>query len=70
MVSILKKYKFILLLIPLGFVIRYVDRKVTEDGFLSTNAIEDHYVFIAVLVVIVVALLAAILFFDRQSNSN
>jgi hypothetical protein len=65
----LKKFRFILLLIPLGIVIRYVDQKVTQDGFLSTNAIGDHYIFIAGLVVIVTGLLAAILYFDQQSNS-
>ena len=65
----LKKFRFILLLIPLGIVIRYVDQKVTQDGFLSTNAIGDHYIFIAGLVVIVTGLLDAILYFDQQSNS-
>lgn len=65
----LKKFRFILLLIPLGIVIRYVDQKVTRDGFLSSNAIGDHYIFIAGLVVIVIGLLAAILYFDQQSNS-
>ena len=65
----LKKFRLILLLIPLGIVIRYVDQKVTQDGFLSTNAIGDHYIFIAGLVFIVIGLLAAILYFDQQSNS-
>ena len=64
-----KKYKFILLLIPLGIVIRFVDQKVTQDGFLSTNAIADHYLFIAGLVVIVIGLLVAVLYFDQNSNS-
>ncbi|MCH1454538.1 MAG: hypothetical protein L7U59_09005, partial [Flavobacteriaceae bacterium] len=62
-------YKFILLLIPLGIVIRFVDQKVTQDGFLSTNAIADHYLFIAGLVVIVIGLLVAVLYFDQNSNS-
>jgi hypothetical protein len=65
----LRKFRFLLLLIPLGIVIRFVDQKVTQDGFLSTNAISDHYLFIAGLVVIVIGLLAAILYFDKQSNS-
>lgn len=64
----LKKFRFILLLIPLGIIIRFVDQKVTQDGFLSTNAISDHYLFITGLVVIVIGLLAAILYFDKQSN--
>ena len=65
----LKKFRFILLLIPLSIIIRFVDQKVTQDGFLSTNTIADHYIFIASLVVIVIALLGAILYFDKQSNS-
>ena len=52
----------------MGIVIRFVDQKVTQDGFLSTNAISDHYLFITGLVVIVIGLLAAILYFDKQSN--
>ena len=64
----LKKFRFILLLIPLGIIIRFVDQTVTQDGFLSTNAISDHYLFITGLVVIVIGLLAAILYFDKQSN--
>ena len=65
----LKKFRFILLLIPLGIIIRFVDQKVTQDAFLSTNTIADHKIFIASLVVIVIALLGAILYFDKQSNS-
>lgn len=64
----LKKLSFILILIPLGIIIRFVDQKVTEDGFLSTNAISDHYLFVTGLVIIVIGLLAAILYFDKQSN--
>lgn len=64
----LKKLSFILILIPLGIIIRFVDQKVTEEGFLSTNAISDHYIFITGLVIIVIGLLAAILYFDKQSN--
>ena len=65
----IKKFRFLLLLIPLGIVIRFVDHKVTQDGFLSTNTISDHYLFITGLVVIVIGLLAAILYYDKQSNS-
>jgi hypothetical protein len=63
-----KKFGFLLLLIPLGIVIRYIDRKVTQDGFLSTNAISDHYLFISGLVVVVIVLLNAILYFDKKSD--
>ena len=65
----IKKLRFILILIPLGIIIRFVDLKVTRDGFLSTNSVADHYVFIAGLVIIVIGLLTAILYFDKQSNS-
>ena len=65
----LKKLSFILILIPLGIIIRFVDQKVTEEGFLSTNAISDHYLFVTGLVIIVIGLLAAILYFDKQSNT-
>ena len=64
----LKKLSFILILIPLGIIIRFVDQKVTEEGFLSTNAISDHYLFVTGLIIIVIGLLAAILYFDKQSN--
>ena len=65
----LNKFKFLLLLIPLAFVIMFVDQKVTQDGFLSSNDITDHYIFITGLVIIVIGLLVAILYFDKQSNS-
>ena len=64
----LMKLSFILILIPLGIIIRFVDQKVTEEGFLSTNAISDHYLFVTGLVIIVIGLLATILYFDKQSN--
>ena len=64
----LKKLSFILILIPLGIIIRFVDQKVTKEGFLSTNTISDHYLFVSGLVIIVISLLAAILYFDKQSN--
>lgn len=65
----LNKFKFLLLLIPLSIVIMFVDQKVTQDGFLSSNDITDHYIFITGLVIIVIGLLVAILYFDKQSNS-
>jgi len=68
MLNILKKLRFLFLLIPLGIILRYVDLKVTKDGFLSTNNIYDHYAFIGGLVFLVFGLLAAILYFDKKSN--
>ena len=55
-------------MVPLGIIIRFVDQKVTEEGFLSTNAISDHYLFVTGLIIIVIGLLATILYFDKQSN--
>jgi hypothetical protein len=43
--SFLNKYKFILLLIPIGLFIAFLDGKILE-GFLATNEIPDHYIFI------------------------
>ena len=68
MLNILKKLRFVLLLILIGIIVRYIDLKVTKDGFLSTNEISDHYVFIGGLVFLVIGLLAAILYFDKKSN--
>ena len=68
MQNIFKKIKFLLLLIPLGIVISYVDRQVTKDGFLSTNEISDHYIFIGGLILIVISLLGAVLYYDKKSN--
>ena len=68
MLNIVKKLRFILLLIPLGIIIRYLDLKVVKGGFLSTNKISDHFMFIGGLVFLVLALLAVILYFDKKSN--
>jgi len=68
MLNILKKLRFVFLLIPIGIIVRYIDLKVTKDGFLSTNEITDHYVFIGGLVFLVIGLLAFILYFDKKSN--
>mgnify|MGYP001432071620 CR=1 FL=1 len=65
----LKKFKFLLLLIPLAIIIRFVDQRIIQDSFLSSNDIADHYIFITGLVIIVIGLLVAILYFDKQSNS-
>ena len=68
MQNIFKKTRFLLLLIPLGIVISYVDRQVTKAGFLSTNEISDHYMFIGGLIIIVISLLGAVLYYDKKSN--
>ena len=68
MLNLLKKLGFVFLLIPVGIIVRYVDIKITKDGFLSTNEISDHYAFIGGLVFLVICLLAAIFYFDKKSN--
>jgi len=68
MINILKKLKFIFILIPLGIIIRYVDLKVTKDGFLSTNEIADHYIFVIGLLFIVIGLVFVIIYFEKKSD--
>ena len=68
MINILKKLKFIFILIPLGIIIRYVDLKVTKDGFLSTNEIADHYIFVIGLLFIVIGLIFVIIYFEKKSD--
>lgn len=63
-----KRLGFLLILIPLGLFIRYLDLQVF-DGFLSDNQTVDHIKFIGVLVVVVSVLLTAILYFDKKSNT-
>jgi hypothetical protein len=64
----INRFKYILILIPLGIIIRFIDIQVT-DGFLSSNENKDHFLFIAGLVVLVIALLSIVLYFDKKSNS-
>ena len=68
MLNIIKKLRFLLLLIPLGIIIRYVDIEITKNGFLSTNEKSDHFVFIGGLVFLVIGLILVVLFFDKKSN--
>jgi DMSO/TMAO reductase YedYZ heme-binding membrane subunit len=68
MQNIIKKLKFLLLLIPLGIIIRYVDLEITKGGFLSTNEKLDHFVFVGGLVFLVIGLIVVVLYFDKKSN--
>ena len=68
MLNIIKKLRFLLLLIPIGIIIRYVDIEITKNGFLSTNEKSDHFVFIGGLVFLVIGLILVVLFFDKKSN--
>ena len=64
MLNFIKKLRFLLLLIPLGIIIRYVDLEITKGGFLSTNEKSDHFLFIGGLVFLVIGLIVVVLFFD------
>jgi hypothetical protein len=68
MLNFIKKLRFLLLLIPLGIIIRYVDLEITKGGFLSTNEKSDHFMFIGGLVFLVLGLLVVVLYFDKKSN--
>jgi len=68
MLNIIKKLRFLLLLIPLGVIMRYVDIEITKGGFLSTNEKSDHFVFIGGLVFLVIGLIVVVLYFDKKSN--
>ncbi|MGI9541224.1 MAG: hypothetical protein ACR2MI_04130 [Flavobacteriaceae bacterium] len=65
--SFLNKYKFILLLIPIGLFIAFLDGKILE-GFLVTNQIPDHYTFIVSLVLVVIGIIIAVLRYDKKMN--
>lgn len=66
--SFLKRFKFILILIPVSIFISFLDKKIIS-GFLSTNEIPDHYLFIGSLFVAISILIYYILRFDNKINS-
>ena len=66
--SFLKRFKFILVLIPVSIFISFIDKKIIS-GFLSTNEIPDHYLFIGSLVVVISILIYYVLRFDNKINS-
>jgi hypothetical protein len=59
--------RFILILIPLALVITIMDKTII-NGFLSTNKILDHYIFLTVLVSVVIILLVIIFRYDKNIN--
>jgi len=63
----LKKFKLIFLLIPVGLFIAFLDGKILQ-GFLASNQIPDHYIFIGSLVLLVIAIIIAILRYDKKMN--
>ena len=66
--SFLKRFKFILILIPVSIVISFLDKKIIS-GFLSTNEIPDHYLFIGSLFIVISILIYYVLRFDNKINS-
>ena len=66
--SFLKRFKFLIILIPLVLFISLLDKKILL-GFLSSNEIPDHYIFIGSLVIVVCVLIFAVLRFDKNVNS-
>ena len=59
--------RFILILIPLSLIITIMDKTII-NGFLSTNKILDHYIFLTVLVSVVIILLVIIFRYDKKIN--
>lgn len=59
--------RFMLILIPLALIITIMDKTII-NGFLSTNKILDHYIFLTALVIVVIILLVIILRYDKNIN--
>ena len=63
----MRDLRFMLILIPLALIITIVDKTII-NGFLSTNKILDHFIFITVLVSVVIILLLIIFRYDKNIN--
>ena len=63
----MRDLRFMLILIPLAVIITIMDKTII-NGFLSTNKILDHYIFITVLVSVVIILLLIIFRYDKNIN--
>lgn len=63
----MRDLRFMLILIPLALIITIMDKTII-NGFLSTNKILDHYIFITVLVSVVIMLLLIIFKYDKNIN--
>lgn len=62
-----RKLHFLLILIPLGLFIRFIDIEITQ-GFLATNETDDHLKYMLGLVIVVAVLLAAVLYFEKTTE--
>ncbi|MDA0922631.1 MAG: hypothetical protein ACO3UL_00160 [Flavobacteriaceae bacterium] len=69
MKNILKQFRYLILLLPLGLFIALVDSEVL-NGFLGTNELADHYRFLGVLILGVCVLLFVVLQIDKNSDSS
>jgi len=63
----MRDLRFMLILIPLALIITIMDKTII-NGFLSTNKILDHFIFITVLVSVVIILLLIIFRYDKNIN--
>ena len=59
----------IIVLFPLGFLIRYINLNVFKDNNLLNNEM-GHFLFVLMLLIVVAVLIFAILFFDQKDSSN
>ncbi len=64
----INKAKLLIILIPLGFIIRFLDHKITDEKFLLNNKVSDHYLFLGCLLAIVLGLIFIIIFLDKNSD--
>ncbi len=64
----MKRFKFLFILLPLALFISFLDKKILT-GFLSSNEIPDHYIFLGSLVIVICILIFAVLRFDKNVNS-
>ena len=62
-----RKLRFLLILIPLGLFIRFIDIEI-KQGFLATNETDDHLKYVLGLVIVVAVLLAAVLYFEKTTE--
>ena len=68
MKSFVKRFKFALILLPLALFISFLDEKILQ-GFFATSEIPDHYIYIGSLVVAISILILAVLRFEKNVNS-
>ena len=65
--KLLKRFRFVIILLPLAIFISFLDKKIIS-GFFATNQIPDHYLFIGSLIVVISVLIFTVLRFDKNIN--